>query len=118
MQANMANLPPETTEIINNLKQQSLDIVDEALGVELTIFELLGETQQTLSYMDEMKNVADEAASSFSQLSTLQLQIAQAQPNATPDLLRLLSQAIGRTQARIPALGRSIEEIKIEWNLP
>ncbi|MBW4621267.1 MAG: hypothetical protein KME17_18145 [Cyanosarcina radialis HA8281-LM2] len=114
----MAKLPSETTEIINNLKQQSLDIVDDATAIELTIFELLGETQQTLSYMDEMKNVADEAASSFSQLSTLQLQIAQAQPNATPDLLRLLSQVIARTQARIPALERSIQEVKMEWNLP
>ncbi|PSB01708.1 hypothetical protein [Merismopedia glauca] len=113
----MAKLPPENTEIINNLKQQSLDLVDEATATELTIFELLGETQQTLSYMDEMKNVADEAASSFSQLSTLQLQMAQAQPNATPDLLRLLSQVISRTQARIPALERSIQEVKTEWNL-
>ncbi len=116
-QVSMAKLPPENTEIINNLKQQSLDLVDEATATELTIFELLGETQQTLSYMDEMKNVADEAASSFSQLSTLQLQMAQAQPNATPDLLRLLSQVISRTQARIPALERSIQEVKTEWNL-
>ena len=65
-----------------------------------------------------MKNVAEEAESSFSQLSTLQLQIAQAQPNATPDMLYLLAQVISRTQARIPALERSIQEVKMEWNLP
>ena len=65
-----------------------------------------------------MKNVADEAASSFSQLSTLQLQIAQAQPIAPADILQLLAQAIARTQSRIPAWKRSIEEVKLEWNLP
>lgn len=66
----------ETTETINRLKQQSLDIFDDATAAELTIFELFGETPQTLSYMEEMKNVAKEAASSFSRLSTLQLQVA------------------------------------------
>ncbi len=36
---------------------------------------------------------------------------------APPDMLDLLAQAIARTQARIPALERSIQEVKIEWNL-
>lgn len=114
----MAKLPEETTETINSLKQQSLDIVDEATAAELTIFELFEEIETTLSYMEEMKNLADEAASSFSRLSTLQLQIAQAQPNATSDMLELLAQAIARTQVRTPALNRSIQEVKMEWNLP
>ena len=90
---------------------------DEATAAELTIFELFGETQSTLSFMNEMKNVADEAASSFSRLSTLQLQIAQAQPTASSDMLELLAQVIARTQVRIPALKRSIQEVKIELNL-
>lgn len=76
-----------------------------------------GETEATISYLDEMKNVADYAESSYSQLSTLQLQIAKAQPTAPPDMLDLLAQAITRTQARIPALERSIQEVKMEWNL-
>ena len=45
----MAKLPEETTKTINNLKQQSLEIVNEATAVELTIFERFGETQTTLS---------------------------------------------------------------------
>lgn len=114
----MAKLPAATTETVNRLKQQSLNLVDDATAAELTIFELFGETSQTLSYMEEMKNVAEEAASSFSQLSTLQLQIAQSQPNATPDMLDLLYRVISRTQVRIPALERSIQEVKMEWNLP
>lgn len=114
----MAKISTETTETINRLKQQSLDILNEATALELTIFELFGESKQTLSYMNEMKNVAEKTTSSFSQLSTLQLQIAQAQPNAPADILQLLAQAIARSQARIPAWERSIEEVKMEWNLP
>ncbi len=114
----MAKLPPETAETINRLKQQSLDIIEEATALELTIFEFFGETEETLSYMDEMKNVAEEAEGAFSQLSTLQLQIAKAQPTAPPAMLELLFRAIARTQARIPALERSIQEVTIEWNQP
>lgn len=113
----MAKLPEATTETVNRLKQQSLNSVDEATALELTIFELFGETPQTIDYMDEMKNVADEAASSFSRLSTLQLQIAQAQPTASAAILQLLTQAIARTQTRIFAWERSIQEVKMEWNL-
>jgi hypothetical protein len=99
----MAKLSAETTEIINSLKQESLDTIDAATALEITIFQLFGETEQTLSYMEETKNIADEAISSFSRLSTLQLQIAQAQPLTPSDILRLLAQTIARTEARIPA---------------
>jgi|AGSF01.1.fsa_nt_gi hypothetical protein len=115
---NMADLPSETTEIINQLKQQSLNIVNKALALELTIFELFGETDATIAALDEMKSAAENAESSYSQLSTIQLQIAQAQPVASSDMLQLLERAIARTQARIPALERSIEEVKMEYNLP
>ncbi|MCL1473788.1 hypothetical protein [Argonema antarcticum] len=115
---NMAKIPREVTATINNLKQQALNIVEEASALESTLFEALGETDATISYLDEMKSVADYAESSYSQLSTLQLQIAKAQPIAPRDMLELLAQAIARTEARIPALERSIEEVKMEWNLP
>ncbi|MCL1473799.1 hypothetical protein [Argonema antarcticum] len=112
----MAKLPGETTSIINSLKQQSLDIVEEAKALETKIFDLFGETEGTISYLDEMKGVADDAESSYSQLSTLQLYIAKSQPTAPRDMLELLSTAIARTQARIPAWERSIQEVKMEWN--
>jgi len=66
---NMADLPSETTEIINKLKQQSLNIVNKALALELTIFELFGETDATIAALDEMKSAAENAESSYSQLS-------------------------------------------------
>lgn len=114
----MAKLPEQTTVTINTLKQQSIEIVEQATATEFTLFQFFGETDETVSYLDEMKNVAEEAASSFSQLSTLQLNIAQAQPTASSAMLNLLAQVIERTQAKIPALARSVQEVKIEWNLP
>ena len=51
-----------------------------------------------------MKSVGDEATSSFSRLSTLQLQIARSQPAASTDILQLLAQTIARTQDRLLAL--------------
>lgn len=52
----MAKLPIEITILVNQLKQQALDIVDQSLAVELKIFEQFGETEQTLAALDEMKN--------------------------------------------------------------
>ncbi|MGA7934069.1 MAG: hypothetical protein WCA35_11025 [Kovacikia sp.] len=72
------------------LKQEALDIVDEATEIEFKIFDQFGETELVLSYIDEMKNVAEEAIALLSRLSTLQLQVAQSQPAAAPDMLELL----------------------------
>ena len=76
------------------------------------------ETDTTIIVLDELKEIAVQASSRFSQLSSLQLRIADAQPTVPPDMLELLIQVIANTQQRIPALDRSVKEIKIEWNLP
>ncbi|GCA77814.1 hypothetical protein MiTe_04674 [Microcystis aeruginosa NIES-2520] len=34
----------------------------------------------------------------------------------SPDLLRFIEEVIKTTQVRIPALMRSVEEIKLEWS--
>ncbi|WP_017304204.1 hypothetical protein [Spirulina subsalsa] len=112
----MAKLPIEITNLVNSLKQQALNIVDESLALELKIFEQFGETENTLPALDEMKNAGEDAASAYSQLSLLQLQIAKIQPDAPSDVLDLLTKAIERTQLRIPALARSIQEVQQEYN--
>ncbi|MBW4618963.1 MAG: hypothetical protein KME17_06350 [Cyanosarcina radialis HA8281-LM2] len=113
----MAKLPPETTEIINRLKDRSLAIVDAATATEFTMFEIFGETDRTVPFFEDIKTVAEDAKSSFSRLSNLQLRIAEAQPIAAVDILELLAQTINRTSNRIPAWERSIEEVRLEWNL-
>jgi hypothetical protein len=112
----MAKLGSETTEIINRLRQKAFEIVDEATALEFKIFDRFGETEEVLSYMDEMKNVSEEAIALLTRLSTLQLQVAQSQPAAAPAMLELLEQAIQRTLVRIPVLEHSIQEVKMEWN--
>ncbi|MDJ1170287.1 hypothetical protein PMG71_12680 [Roseofilum sp. BLCC_M154] len=113
----MAKLPIEITVLVNQLKQQALDIVDESLAIELKVFEQFGETEQTIAALDEMKNAGEDAASAYSQLSTLQLQIAKIQPDVPSDVLKLLTKVIERTQLRIPALQRSIQEVQQEYQV-
>ena len=114
----MAKFPNELAENIWNLKRQLLDIIDAATTAELTLFELLGETNDTSPFLDELKSVAERAAPWFSRLSNFQLRIAESQPTIPPDMLNLVNQSIERIQREIPAMERSIQEVKTEWNLP
>ena len=113
----MAKLPEEITETIWGLQRKTWEILEEATAIEFKLFTLFGETRETLVYLDEMKNVAEIATSSHSRLFRLHLQIAQSQPIASQDLLQFIQQVILETQTRIPAWNRSIEEVKLEWNL-
>jgi hypothetical protein len=55
----MAKFPNELAEIIWNLKRQLLEIIDAATVGELTLFELFGETSDTMPFLDELKSVAE-----------------------------------------------------------
>ena len=114
----MAKLPNETLETIWSLLKQLSQVVEDASEAEFALFERFGETDSTIASLDEFKGVAIDAASRYSQLSNIRLRIAEVQPTAPDDMLRLLEQAISQNQLRIPAMERSIQEIKIEWNLP
>lgn len=113
----MARLPEETTLTILSLKQQLLEIVDNSTAAEFALFERFGETERTMYYLNELKSVAERSTSWFSRLSNLQIRIASAQPAVPSDMLELLIQSLTRIQAEVPALERSVQEVKIEWNL-
>lgn len=113
----MAQLPRDITETINILKQQTLEIVELATATESALFEAFGETEETLPFLSELKTVSEDGAASFSRLSNLQLCIAESQPTAAADIMEMLAQTITRTQNRIPAWERSIQEVRIDWNL-
>ena len=68
---------------------------------------------ETINSLDELKGVALEAASRYSQLSTLRLRLAENQPSLSNDMLEFLERTINQNQLRIPAMERSIEEIRI-----
>lgn len=113
----MAKLPAETTETVWSLKRQLLDIVDEATAAEVVLFSRYGETNETTVALDELKSIAEQATSRFSQLSNLQLRIAESQPSVAPDMLKLVTEVIAHAQDNVPALERSVQEIKLDWSL-
>jgi hypothetical protein len=117
MGVNVAKLPKETKITVRNLKEQLLDIIDESKGMEYEILGRFGENPETISTLEQLTEIAEQARTRFSQLSNLQLRIAEVQPGIPSDLLKLMGEAIANVQSRIPALERSIEEIKLDWSL-
>lgn len=113
----MARLPIEVAETIWTLKRQLLEIIDAATAAEETIFRNLGETELTIVVLDELKRVSERATPWFTRLSNSQVRIAESQPEITFDMLDLLNQTIGQIQIELPALERSIQEVKQDWNL-
>jgi hypothetical protein len=113
----MAKIPSEISETIWRLKRQLADVIEEAKSAEYILFTQFGETERTISYLNDLQNIGEQATERFTQFSTLQIQILNVQPRAPLDMLEILEQAIASTELRLPALQRSIQEIKIEWRL-
>lgn len=113
----MAQLPSETTEITNRLKQQALEIIDAGTATAFYLNEQIGETDETLPFFDELQSTTEDARNALSRLHNLQLMIAESQPIVPVEALRLPSRSIEHTISRIPAWKRSIEEVKLEFNL-
>jgi hypothetical protein len=113
----MAKLSPEIRATLSHQKEQLLDSIDRAKLLEFILLENFGENSQTISTLEQLTEIAEQARTRLSQLSTLHLRIAEAQPIIPEDLLRLMNEAITNIQNRIPALDRSLEEINLDWRL-
>ncbi|MBW4549582.1 MAG: hypothetical protein KME35_00415 [Aphanocapsa sp. GSE-SYN-MK-11-07L] len=113
----MAKLSPEVRATLSRQKEQLLDLIDKAKSLEFVILEDFGENSQTISTLEQLTEIAEQARTRLSQLSTLHLRIAEAQPSISNDLLKLMNEAVTNIQNRIPALERSLEEIKLDWRL-
>lgn len=113
----MAKLPLKIVTLINDLKQQTLDVLHEAKATELKLFNAWGETEETALFFEELVGVAEEARTIFSRLNELQLRVAEAQPKAMTNLLEVLDQVIEFATSKIPAWERSIEEVRLEFDL-
>jgi hypothetical protein len=81
------------------------------------LFDTFGENERTDSYLADLQSVAEQATDRFSQLTTLQIRSFNTQPQISNDMLDFIKQVIAKTEARLPALEQSIQEIKIEWKL-
>lgn len=113
----MAKLPLEYRAVIWELKQRLLDIIDEAKAAEFNLLHSWGETDSTIIALEQLTEIAQQAVERFSQISILQIRIAESQPAAGADLLRLLDERVKTIQNRVVALERSTQEIKSDWNL-
>jgi hypothetical protein len=113
----MAKLSNEISETIWGLKRKLADIIDNARSAEFSLFDRFGETERTVAYLDDLQSVAEQATERFSQFSSLQIQILNVQPQISQDMLKLVTRVIESTEARLPALEQSIQEIKTEWEL-
>ena len=113
----MARLSPDIRATLSQQKEQLLDLIDEAKSLEFILLNSVGETQETISTLEQLTEIAGQARTKLSQLSTVYLRIEEIQPTISNDLLRLMNQAISSIQNRIPALKRSLAEIKLDWRL-
>ncbi|NJM77709.1 MAG: hypothetical protein HC852_20425 [Acaryochloridaceae cyanobacterium RU_4_10] len=113
----MAKLPPSISETIWRLKRRLADVIDNARAAEFFLFHTFGETERTIVYLNDLQSVAEQATERFSQFSSLQIRILNIQPHVSEDMLELVKQTIDNTEARLPALEQSIQEIRTEWEL-
>jgi hypothetical protein len=113
----MAKLAPEFKLKITNLQEDLLEIIDEARQTEFLILENFGENNQTLIVLEELTEITQQGRDLYLQLSRLRLQVAEAQPILSLDLLNLLTQRVNLIENRTPALSRSIIEIKTDWSI-
>jgi hypothetical protein len=114
----MAKLSNVISETIWRLKRHLSDVIENSRATEFALFNTFGETDRTIVYLDELQSVAEQATERFSQFSSLQIRIFNIQPHVPEDMLELVMQVIANTEARLPALEQSIQEIRIEWELP
>jgi hypothetical protein len=113
----MAKLSSDIRATLSQQKEHLLDLVDEAKSLEFILLDTVGENQQTVSTLEQLTEIAEQAITKLSQLSTLHLRIAEVQPMISNDLLKLMNEAISNIENRIPALERSLAEIKLDWRL-
>ena len=113
----MAKLSPDIRATLSQQKEQLLDLIDEAKSLEFILLDSVGETQETISTLEQLTEIAEQARTKLSQLSTVHLRVAEIQPTISNNLLKLMNQAIESIENRIPALERSLDEIKLDWRL-
>lgn len=113
----MAKFSSKLLNTLVDLQQSLLESVNEAKLSEYLLLERFGETNETISTLDELTAIAQQSADLYTQISRLLLQISEIQPAITPAMLELLTERVKTIESRVPALSQSIKEIKSDWGL-
>lgn len=113
----MAKLFSDTLTTLFTLQRRLIELIDEAAATEFQLFEQFGETEATITELEELQNSRERLRDPYIQISTLLLRIAEYQPAAPHSMLNFLIETIERTQASADACQAGILEIKRNWNL-
>ncbi len=114
----MAELSPHTLNTVFLLLKRLVTLVDETKSSEFRLFEIAGETAETLPELEQLQNAVERLRQFYARLHTLTLAIAEAQPQASIDMLDLLDRSIREASATANAAEATNRETKQIWNLP
>lgn len=114
----MADLPEETLLIALYRQSRLLKLLNEVTKTDLTIYEQLGETPETMAALTQLQNARERLTDFYSRVGTLLRQVCESQPEADMDLLNLLYRSIEQALSTADAVEASLNETKRDWNLP
>jgi hypothetical protein len=72
----MANLPDETATTIFNLQRRLWELINEATKAGWMILEEYGETERSVSELEQVQNATERLRDCYSRLYTLMLRVA------------------------------------------
>ena len=90
----MAKLFSDTLTRIFTLQRRLIELIDEAAATEFQLFEQFGETEATITELEELQNSRERLRDPYNQISTLLLRIAEYQPTAPNSMLNFLIETI------------------------
>ncbi|MBC8120794.1 MAG: hypothetical protein H7Y22_03030 [Gemmatimonadaceae bacterium] len=113
----VAELPEETLQTVFHLQRQLLAAVHLDRQTEFRLLEAVGEVEATIAALTALSNIMHTTSARYQRLVTLLLRISEAQPQANFDTLSMMLDTIVAVQSSLPALLRSLEEIRQDWRL-
>lgn len=113
----MAQIPDETTTTVLSLQRRLLAIINQSTATGFIILEQYGETETTITVLEQIQNARERAETYYSRFYTLLLRIAESQPLATAAMVDLLARSIEEAQATTAASEATIQEAKRDWNI-
>jgi hypothetical protein len=112
----MAKLSDPVLTNIFTLQRQIIECIDATTAMEFRIVDQEGETNETLSELEELQSIRERLLSPYSRLHTLVLKAAESQPVASRDVLNLLDKSITSTEAALDGSIASLQEIQRNWS--
>jgi hypothetical protein len=85
----VAKLPDSVLTNIFTLQRQIIECIDATTAMHFKLLAQEGETDETLSELEELQSIRERLLSPYSRLHTLALKTAESQPVASNDVLNL-----------------------------